>query len=79
MDVKLKGSHRRRQCPHKAGASVIQTQARNAGCQPMLKKGRNGFSPLASSGNITLQYCHGMEGESFTLSNKSHRETRSKQ
>lgn len=58
MDVKLKGSHRRRQCPHKAGATVVQTQARNAGCQPTLEKGRNGFSSLASLGNATLQYRH---------------------
>lgn len=79
MDVKLKGNHRKRQCPHKAGASAIQTQARNAGCQPTLEKGRNGFSSLASPGNTTLQYCHRMAGESFTLANKSHRETRSKQ
>lgn len=75
---KAQRQSQRRQCPHKAGASVIQTQARNAGCQPTQRKGRNGFSLLASSGNITLQYCHRMAGESFTLSSKSHRETRRK-
>lgn len=67
MDVNPKGSHRRWQCPH-AGNGVKETEARNAGCQPMLEKGRDGFSHPDSLGSTTWQHCYRVIGESFALS-----------